>query len=167
MASTGRPDGLSRRALLQAIALAPAAAVTLVPRLAAAEYGSAAEVFAAVDTIEAEVDLRLRAIVEVVPSARPFLSSVLRDREAHRAARERLRQRFGLPSASPPKPRVDQPLDLAALRAAQERLVYAHAEGLPALGDRLGVDTMARNMVDLSRHLTLIDLWIEAEGNRG
>ena len=85
MASTGRPDGLSRRALLQAIALAPAAAVTLVPRLAAAEYGSAAEVFAAVGAIEAEVDLRLRAIVEVVPSARPFLSSVLRDREAHRA----------------------------------------------------------------------------------
>ncbi len=167
MASTGRPDGLPRRTLLRAIALAPAAAVTLAPRLDATEYASAAAVFAAVDDIEAEVDLRLRAIVEVVPSARTFVSSVLRDREAHRAARERLRKRFGLPSASPPRPRVDDPVDLAALRAAQERLVYAHAEGLPALGDRLGVDTMARNMVDLSRQLTVIDLWIEAEGNRG
>lgn len=84
-----------------------------------------------------------------------------------RAARERLRKRFGLPFASPPRPRVGDPVDLAALRAAQERLVYAHAEGLPALGDRLGVDTMARNMVDLSRQLTVIDLWIEAEGNPG
>jgi hypothetical protein len=29
------------------------------------------------------------------------------------------------------------------------------------------VDTLARHMVDLSRHLTVIDLWIEAEESRG
>jgi hypothetical protein len=26
---------------------------------------------------------------------------------------------------------------------------------------------MARNMIDLSRHLTVIDLWIEGEASRG
>jgi hypothetical protein len=53
--------------------------------------------------------------------------------------------------------------DLEGLRAAQEALAYAHAEGLPALGDSFVVDALARHMVDLSRHLTVTQLWIEAE----
>ena len=166
LASTGRPDGLSRRALLRALALAPAGAA-LAPPLEATDYASPAEVFAAVDALETELSLRLRAMVEAVPGARPFVTSALRDHEAHRAARDRLRQRLGLGPAAVPKPSVANPVDLAALRASQERLVYAHAEGLPALGDSLSVDTLARHMVDLSRHLTVIDLWIETEASRG
>jgi len=146
--------------------MAPAAAA-LVPRLEATDYADPAEVFAALDALEAEVALRLRAIVEVVPGARSFVTSALRDHEAHRAARDRLRRRLRLSPSAPPKPAVADPVDLAALRAGQERLVYAHAEGLPALGDGLSVDILARHMVELSRHLTVIDLWIEAEGNRG
>ncbi len=45
--------------------------------------------------------------------------------------------------------------------------MHAHAEGLPALGDAGAVAVLARHMVDASRHLTVIDLWIEAEDVRG
>jgi hypothetical protein len=58
-------------------------------------------------------------------------------------------------------------LSLVALREAQQQLVHAHAEGLPALGDAGAVAVLARHMVDASRHLTVIDLWIEAEELRG
>jgi hypothetical protein len=163
LASTGRP---SRRSLLEALAVAPAL-VALGARLRAADYASAAEALAAVDALEAEVGQRLGAIAERVPSARPFVASVLRDHGAHRAARGRLRRRLGLAPAAVPCTTVDDPAGLAALRAAQERQVHAHAEGLPALDDRVAVETMARHMVELSRHLTVIDLWVEAEESRG
>lgn len=163
MGSTGRP---SRRALLEAIAVAPALAA-LGARLDAAEYASAAEALAAIDAAEAEVAERLGAIGSLVASARPFVASVLRDHEAQRAARERLRRRLGLPPGAAPRPAVGDPTDLGALRSAQERLVHAHAEGLPALGDSAAVRTLARHMIELSRHLTVIDLWIEAEESRG
>ena len=58
-------------------------------------------------------------------------------------------------------------LSLPALRRSQEALVYAHAEGLPAIGDALAVDRLARHMVELSRHLAVIGLWIDAEERRG
>jgi hypothetical protein len=163
LASTGRP---SRRAVLEAIVAAPVLAA-LGPTLKAADYASAAEALAAADVAEAEVALRLGAIAGRVAAARPFVASVLRDQAAQRAARTRLRRRLGLPAAPAAKAAVADPLDLPALRSAQERLVHAHAEGLPALGDRVAVETMARHLVELSRHLTVIDLWIEAEGNRG
>jgi hypothetical protein len=54
-------------------------------------------------------------------------------------------------------------LGLRALRDAHQNLVHAHAEGLPALGDRAAVDLLARHMVDVAAQLTVIDLWIEAE----
>lgn len=167
MASTGRrvPDA-ARRGLLKALALAPLGAVALPSRLGATEYATAAEALGAVDRLEADVAARLAAIAKAVPAARPFTASVLADHERHRAARARVRRRLGLPpgSAGPAKPA--DPTSLGGLRAAQESLVYAHAEGLPALGDPLAVDTLARNLVDLSRHLTVIDLWIEAESAR-
>jgi hypothetical protein len=131
------------------------------------EYGSAAEVFAAVDTLEAEVSQRLRALKEALASAGPLVRSLLRDQERHREARARLRRRLNLPSAVTPRAHAERLLSLADLRTAQEALVYAHAEGLVAIGDEIAVDTLARNMVDLARHLTVIDLWIEAEEGRG
>ena len=159
MASTGS----GRRALLKAALLAPVAAL-FARRGWARDYSSAAEVFDAIDGLEADVSARLRGFARSVPSSRHLVASVTADHARHRAARARFRRRLGLaPSsaaaggASPPEP------DLEGLRAAQEALVYAHAEGLPALGDAFVVEALARHMVDLSRHLTVTQLWIEAE----
>jgi hypothetical protein len=131
------------------------------------DYTSAIEVFEAVDAREAEVSQRLRALSEALASARPFATSLLRDQERHREGRVRLRRRLGLPAPRTPRVDGENLLSLADLRTAQEALVHAHAEGLVAIGDEIAVDTLARHMVDLSRHLTVIDLWIEAEESRG
>jgi hypothetical protein len=72
-----------------------------------------------------------------------------------------------LPPASIPAATAPSTVDLAALREAQQALVHAHAEGMPALGDRFAVDVLTHHMVDLSRHLTVIDLWIETETQSG
>ena len=80
----------------------------------------------------------------------------------HRADRDKLRHRLKLPASSVPAPPPPD-LSLAALREAQQELVHAHAEGLPALGDAGAVAVLARHLVDASRQLTVIDLWIEAE----
>lgn len=142
-------------------------ACVLAARAEATEYASAAEVFEAVDRLEAGVDARLRALARALPAARPLVVSLLADHERHRSVRARLRRRLRLPAASSSGAEAAGGLDLEALRSAQEALVYAHAEGLPALGDPIAVDGMARNMVDLSRHLAVVGLWIEAEGQRG
>jgi hypothetical protein len=159
--------GSSRRAILEHAALGALALLAWPRRVEATDYGSAGEVFDAVDRLEADVGARLRAIAAALPSARPFVSSLLGDHERHRAVRLRLRRRLHLPAPSLPDPAAAPEIALDALRAGQEALVYAHAEGLPALGDAGAVDAMARNMIDLSRHLTVIDLWIEAEAARG
>jgi hypothetical protein len=159
--------GFSRRAILWNAALGALTALAWPRRVGATDYGSASEVFDAVDRLEADVGARLGAIAAALPSARPFASSLLRDHERHRAVRLRWRRRMRLAVPSTPAPAAVADAALDALRAGQEALVYAHAEGLPALGDAGAVDAMARNMIDLSRHLTVIDLWIEAEGTRG
>lgn len=163
LASTGKVT--TRRAVLAGLAGAPLFA--LGPRAQSADYASAAEVFAAIDAQEAEVSQRLRSLSEARSSARPFVTSILRDHERHRAARSRLRTRLGLHVGAASGANASDLLSLAALRTAQEALVHAHAEGLPAMGDEIAVDTLARHMVDLSRHLAVIDLWIEAEEARG
>jgi hypothetical protein len=145
--------------------LAPWAAAWLPGRAAAADYASAAEAFDAVDGMEADVAARLAAISSALPSARPFVSSVLADQAKQRGERAGLRRRLGLGEAHAPTVSTAE-ADLAGLRAAQEALVYAHAEGLPALGDDYAVRVMARHMVELARQLTVIDLWIEAEEHR-
>jgi len=155
----------SRRALLKAALLAPAAA--LAPRADATDYASAAEVFAAVDTLEADVESRLRALAAALPSARAFADSLLQDHARHRLRRAALRRRLKLNAAPEATAASGDDASLEALRAAVEALVYAHAEGLPALGDAHAVDVMAHDMVDLSRHLTLVQLWIEQEQARG
>jgi len=133
----------------------------------ATDYASAAEALADVDRLEAEVGLRLRALAEAVPGAKAFALRALADHERQRSGRDRLRRRLRLPPAAPVRPDVSDPTSLEALRTAQEALVHAHAEGLPALGDSFAVDVMAGHLVDLSRHLAVIDLWLEAEASRG
>jgi hypothetical protein len=163
LASTG--SRLTRRAALAGLAGVPLAA--LVPASRAEDYAGPAEVLDAIDRLEAEVSQRLRALSEALASARPFVTSVLRDHDRHRESRDRLRKRFGLPADTTSRADAQDLLSLSALRTAQEALVHAHAEGLNALGDALAVDSLARDMVDLSRHLTVIDLWIETEESRG
>ena len=165
MASTGDVVP-ARRGFLKALVVAPAGALVLVPRAEATDYASAREVMDTVDRLEADVAARLGAIARAVPRAQPFAGSVLADFERHRAVRARLRRRLGLPASAAPSV-VTKDAGLEPLRAAQEALVYAHAEGLPALGDAHAVDAMARNMVELSRHLAVIGLWIESESERG
>ena len=166
MADSGSTGKGGRRALLKAAALAPL--VVLRPKEAAAtDYASAGEALAAIDALEAEVVERLRSLEESVSSARAFAASLKRDHEKHGRERDRLRTRLGLGPRSAPKASLDDPLDLQALKAAQEKLTYAHAEALPALVDAPAVHVLARHLVDLSRHLTLVGLWIEAEEQRG
>ena len=126
---------------------------------------SPAEAFRAIDALEAEVEERLRALSEAVPAARALARSLLRDHERQRAERQTLERRFGLAAAAPAP--AAEPGSLSALRTAQQALVYAHVEGLPALGDPPAVDRLAHHLVALSRHLTVIDLWLEAEEDRG
>jgi hypothetical protein len=159
------PATFPRRSLLRAAVLAPWAAAWLPRRAAAAEYASAAEALDAVDGMEADVAARLAAISAGLISARPFVSSALADHARQRTERAVLRRRLGLAGAAPVAPPTAAP-DLTGLRAAQEALVYAHAESLPVLGDAYAVRVMARHMVELARQLTVVDLWIEAEERR-
>jgi len=124
-----------------------------------------------IDRREVEVAGRLAAIARAIAGTQAFASSVASDHARHRADRDKLRHRLKLPACSAPAPApapaAKPDLSLAALREAQQQLVYAHAEGLPALGDAGAVAVLARHMVDASRELTVIDLWIEAEELRG
>jgi hypothetical protein len=154
----------SRRRLLKSALLAPLAALA---RPAAADYASAVEVFDAVDRLEADVRAWLGALAKALPACGAFATSLSKDYARHRERRAALRRRLRLPAGAPlPSPAAGD-ATLAGLRAAVESLVYAHVEGLPALGDDRAVDVMAHHMVDLSRHLTIVDLWIEQEQARG
>ena len=163
MDSTGKVGGTaSRRGLLRLIVLSPAAAWLQAARAQATDYASPREALDAIDALDADVASRLEAIGAAVPGARAFVESLSRDHVRHRDDRRRIRRRLGLGTPSDPEPGSADP-DLAGLRAAQEALVYAHAEGLPALADPSAANTLARHMVELSRHLTVIDLWLEGE----
>lgn len=156
-------DELSRRAWIRVAALFSLGALTPGRRSEAADYTSAAEVFDTVDRLEAEVGAMLQALAAKVPAARQLARSLLVDHHTQRAARDQLRRRLKLPAAPRLGAGVTGEVTLATLRSSQEALVYAHAEGLVALGDARAVDAMARHMVELARHLTVIDLWIESE----
>ncbi len=156
--------GLSRRELLGAAAAATALAGAR--RASAADYASAGEALSAIEAFEAEVDGQLRRLQRVQPAARRMLDSFGRDRERHRAHRARVRRRLGLADAGPPAVSEAATAPLPDVRAAQSALVYAHAEALPTLGDVVSVGLLMADLVDLARHLTLLDLWIEAEAAR-
>jgi hypothetical protein len=151
---------MERRALLAA---GVGAAVSLARTASAREYTSASEVLDAIDGLARDVSASLDAIAGSVPGARPFAESVRADHARQRAERDAIRRRLGL-AASAPSPAAAPSRDLGALRARQQELVHAHAEGLPALDDSAAVQALAGHMVDLSRHLTVIDLWIEVTG---
>lgn len=152
--------------MLRAAAAAPLTGLALPGAAGATEYASASEVLDTIDRLEADVDGRLAAIAGAVTGAQAFSGSVAADHAAHRAERQKLRRRLKLPAAPGPPPTKPDP-SLPGLRDAQQQLVHAHAEGLPSLGNAGAVALLARHMVDGARHLTVIDLWIEAEEQRG
>lgn len=158
---------LERRALLKAVALSPFWLLARVPRAEAADYASAADALAAIDTLEADVAARLRLIAAGLAQARTLVASFLADHARHRAARARVRRRLRLAPPPPLSEAISDDASLDGLRAQQEALVYAHAEAMPALGDAQAVDAFSKDMIDLARQLTVIDLWLEAEAERG
>ena len=137
------------------------------PRSARArDYASAAEVLDTIDGLALDVEAALAALLRVAPAAAPFAASVRADHTRQRQERDALRGRLRL-KPSPARAAQGAPSTaLDALRATQQELVHAHAEGLPALDDAHAVAVLARHMVDLSRHLTVIDLWVELESER-
>ena len=156
----------TRRQLVRGLLLAPLAGLAPGP-VAATDYASAAEALTAVDRMEAEVDARWAALAQAVPAARKLKDAFRADHQVHRAARAQVRKRLGLPTGPAPSALTPSVPSLAALRKAQEALVYAHAEGLPALGDANAVATLARHLVVESRQLAVIGLWMDAEATRG
>jgi hypothetical protein len=130
----------------------------------ATDYTSAAEVLETIDRLQADVEGRLRGLVASRADAAALVASLRADHQRHARERARLRRRLGLTAPGVAPPGAPSPVGLAGLREAQQALVYAHAEGLPALADARAVDVLADHMVDLSRHLTIVDLWREAAG---
>jgi hypothetical protein len=101
-------------------------------------------------------------------TVKAFADSVRADHAKFARGRDALRRRLAIsPAPAPDQTAPGDATSLPALRAAQEALVHAHAEGLPALRDPYAVDVLAGHMVELSRHLTVIELWLEGEEDRG
>jgi len=151
---------IARRAALKAVLAAPL--VALVPRADARDYTSAVEVLAEIDRLEGDLDARLSGLAATFPAAAAFAASVRADHERHRRTRAALRRRLRLTEAAA----ISGPAGRAsvdALRALSQDLVYAYAEGLPALKDAPAVDTLARHMVDDARHLAVLQMWMETE----
>jgi hypothetical protein len=150
----------SRRAVLKGMMAAPL--LTIVMRADARDYASAGEVLAEIDRLEAELDARLSGLAAVFPAAVSFAGSVRADHERHRRTRAALRGRLRVTETAPlPVPAGGASVD--ALRRIAQDLVYAHAEGLPALRNVHAVDTLARHMVDDARHLAVLQMWMETE----
>ena len=151
---------IARRAALKTALVAPF--VAFVPRAEARDYASAAEVFAEIDRLEAELDARLSRLAATFPAAAAFADSVRADHERHRRARAGLRRRRRVAETAPGSV-PDGRVSVDTLRAIAQDLVHAHAEGLPALRDARAVDTLARHMVDDARHLAVLQMWMETE----
>jgi hypothetical protein len=155
-----------RRAFVETTLVA-LAGLMAAPRASATEYKSSADALNDLERLSSDVVGRLRALREL-PVARAFCDRLLAEHERLQRERWALRARLGLPAPAPSAPRaLLAPRSLAALRDAQNALMLAHAEALPALPDPTAVDRMARHAMTASRHLTLLDLWIEAEDARG
>jgi hypothetical protein len=153
---------LKRRGVLRALAALPVAATLPSPSAEARDYTGPGEVFAAVESFSRVVEARLEAILRRVPGARAFVRSAAADLVRHRAQREALAI-YRAPKATAGS-HVDDAASLPGLRESLVELMYAHAEGLPALRDGDAVARLTAHMIDLSRLVTVVDLWLEAEG---
>lgn len=156
---------VSRRAVLGASL--GAAMGAFAPPARGADYATADEALTAIEGFEADVDRLLLRLERIVPASQAMIASFRRDRARQHSHRERIRRRLGLPRSQAAAASAAPSAPLPALREAQSALVYAHAEALPALGDAIAVSLLLADLVDVARHLTVIDLWIETEASRG
>ncbi len=156
---------LSRRTALRT-ALWALALGALPRRARATDYATAADALDAIEGFEAEVERFYLRLDRSVPASRTMIASFRRDREQHRRHRDRVRRRLGLPRSETAAASEAATGALPELREALSALVYAHAEALPALGDAIAVSLLLADLVDLARHLAVVDLWIEAEAAR-
>jgi hypothetical protein len=134
-------------------------------RAPAAEFPSGE---AALDAMEARSETVEAALQDLAHNSRPFgrgAASFLADLRRHRQDRARVRKLLGLlpPHVETPPPKT---ATLTDLRAAQQELVFAHAEGIPALGSPAAASVIVLDLVDVARHLAVIDSWIEAGASR-
>ncbi|HET6900102.1 MAG TPA: hypothetical protein VFK70_17245 [Vicinamibacteria bacterium] len=151
---------IARRAALKALVAAPL--IPLAARAEARDYASAEEVLGEIDRLESELDARLATLAASFPAAAALAASIRADHDRHRRARRDLRRRLRLSEAAPSSAPTGR-VSVDALRALAQDLVYAYAEGLPAVKDAQGVDLLARHMVDDARHLTVLQMWTETE----
>lgn len=158
---------LSRRAWLRSALALPLLAGAA--RARATDYAGPAEALDAIEGYARDVRARLQAIGARLAAAQPYVTSAERDHVRLAGERQALRRRLRLRAPAPAAMPLASSglLALAGLRTAQEALVFAYAEGLPAFDDARSADLLARHLVDMARHLTLVDLWIEAEEQRG
>ena len=91
-----------------------------------------------------------------------MLSDLHRCRQDRAAVRQLLAILPG-PGGTPPAARSV----LREVRGATQELVYAHAETIPLLGSAQAVTVLVPDLLDVARHLTIIDLWIEQEDRNG
>ena len=126
---------------------------------------AAGEVLDGLERHAGEVTSRLAGLAAAVPASSAFASSLGSDLARHAAERRALRRRLRLSDATLVGASA-VPTSIEDLRAAQEALLLAHADGLPRLGDRHAVDVVAHHMVDVARHLAVTDLWLDAERDR-
>ena len=109
--------------------------------------------------------MRLGTVRRSRDTAGVLVSRFLAALRRHRATRDDVRRRFGLPKGVDPGSQlgsVDD--DLPGLRQSLDDLMIAYAESLPVFGDSTVVSRLAVDMVEVSKLRTVIDLWVEAEG---
>jgi hypothetical protein len=152
---------VNRRAALRALLTAPIAAAGAATSVDARDYATAAEVWSTIAALSQEVEARLGAVARAIPAARTFADSAKADLSRHRRERVRLR---GVAEPAVPEIALDDAAALPRLRRSLEQLMHAHAEGLPALPPGPVVHRVAEHMSDVSRLLTIVDLWIGVEG---
>ena len=121
----------------------------------------------AIDALEADVAGRLSALAAALPAARAFVASLLADHERHRAVRADVRRMLRLAVAAAIVAVARRHVARRRCGPRRRRSSTPTPRAFPPSARPLAVDAMARNMVDLARHLTVIDLWIEAEAVRG
>ena len=160
-------DGPTRRSLLSAgVGLLTAASVpgVLSSSVKAKDYVSRREALDDLDQLAALCGMRLGMVRAARPDSARLVSRFLAALENHRATREDVRRKSGLPRGLEPAEQVGEvDADLAGLRQALDDLMVAYAESLPVFGDASVVSRMAIDMVDISKRRTVIDLWAEAE----
>jgi len=114
------------------------------------------------DRLAADVVAEAAAIGAALETARPFVSAIRETLARHRAERSVLRRELGLVPGLPAAHPEDRSPDLGALRAAQEALVFAHAEAVGRVGPP-ATGVLVGQLRELASQLTVTELWLERE----